>query len=57
MRSGFDDDGSECRSVGCSRGLLHEVVDELRLLLLDIHLREEELGLREREERVDLGEI
>ena len=37
VRGGFDEHGSEGCGVGGSRGLLHELIDQLRLLLLDVH--------------------
>lgn len=41
VRSSFNNHGTECRALG-SRGLLDEVIDEIRLLLFNIHLRIEE---------------
>jgi hypothetical protein len=37
VRSCIDNDGRESGRVGCSSGLLDEVIDEFRLSLFDIH--------------------
>jgi len=40
VRSSIDNDRRDSRSVGSSRGLLDELIDEFRLSLFDVHGRE-----------------